>query len=146
MPTLAATLDASSVTPSLLSDLSSLTGLLLASQSATKKTTQQPGSGDAIINPSPDKDLDVALASHKIKGVCKPPYPVNQAGKEMCIAYHAKGRCYTLCNRAADHKPHTMEEQVMLRSYVEDQVKRNKKDTTTRTQRQSATTGTAVPP
>ena len=95
--------DMSSVTPSLFSDLSSLTGLLLSTQAS--QSLKKPSDGrDAILNPSPDKELDASLAGHKIKSICKPPYPVNHAGKEMCIAYHAKGCCYTLCNRAADHK------------------------------------------
>ena len=146
MPALTAVSGTTSVSPSLLSDLSSLTGLLLASQATlpTKKTNA--GSGDAVLNPSPDPELDAALAGHKIKSVCKPPYPTNLGGVEMCIAYHSKGRCYTKCNRAADHKPHSTEEQVMLRSYVEAQVKQNKRDTTTRSQRQTTTPGAGVPP
>ena len=146
VPALTAASDTTSVSPSLLSDLSSLTGLLLASQATlpTKKTNA--GSGDAVLNPSPDPELDAALAGHKIKSVCKPPYPTNLGGVEMCIAYHSKGRCYTKCNRAADHKPHSTEEQVMLRSYVEAQVKQNKRDTTTRSQRQTTTPGAGVPP
>ena len=136
--------DMSSVTPSLLSDLSSLTGLLLSTQ-AGQSLKKPSGGGDAILNLSPDKELDASLAGHKIKSICKPPYPVNQAGKEMCIAYHAKGRCYTTCNRAADHKPHSTEEQVMLRSYVEEQVKKSKRDSASRS-RTSTASGAHVPP
>mmetsp|Transcript_905 Transcript_905/g.1363 ORF Transcript_905/g.1363 Transcript_905/m.1363 type:complete len:146 (+) Transcript_905:1242-1679(+) len=56
----------SSVTPTFLSDLSSLTGLLLSSQ-ASQSIKKPTGGGDALLNPSPDKDLDAALAGQYLQ-------------------------------------------------------------------------------
>jgi hypothetical protein len=90
-------------------------------QNATKTTTHQ-GSGDVVINPQPDHDLNKALDGNRIRIICKPPFPQNTAKQDMCISYHAKGRCFSLCGRAADHKPHSDKETAILRSYVEAQV------------------------
>ena len=104
-----------------ISDLSSITDLLTAFQQQQKQPPTK-GSGDAVINQHPDPELDSSLAGHKIRVVCKPPYPQNSAKQDMCISYHAKGRCFALCGRAADHKPHSDKEKAILRSYVEAQV------------------------
>ena len=102
------------------SDLSTITDFMSSFQNATK-TTQQ-GSGDVVINPNPDQELNKALDGNRIRVICKPPFPQNAAKQDMCISYHAKGRCFSLCGRAADHKPHSDKETAILRSYVEAQV------------------------
>jgi hypothetical protein len=102
------------------SDLSTITDFMSSFQNATK-TTQQ-GSGDVVINPNPDQELNKALDGNRIRVICKPPFPQNAAKQDMCISYHAKGRCISLCGRAADHKPHSDKETAILRSYVEAQV------------------------
>jgi hypothetical protein len=104
-----------------MSDLSSITDFFTAFQQQHK---QPPtiGSGEAIDNQHPDPDLDGYLAGNKIRVVCKPPFPQNSAKQDMCISYHAKGRCFALCGRSADHKPHSDKEKAILRSYVEAQV------------------------
>ena len=104
-----------------ISDLSSLTDFLTAFQQQQKPTGNK-GSGEAIVNPHPDAELDAALGGHKIRLVCKPPFPQNSAKQDMCISYHAKGRCFALCGRASDHKPHSDKEKAILRSYVEAQA------------------------
>ena len=103
------------------SDLSTITDFMSSLQNATKTTTHQ-GSGDVVINPQPDHDLNKALDGNRIRIICKPPFPQNAAKQDMCISYHAKGRCFSLCGRAADHKPHSDKETAILRSYVEAQV------------------------
>ena len=105
------------------SDMSSITDFFTTFQ----QQQQQPkpankGSGDAISNPHPDHDLDKALDGNKIRIVCKPPFPQNSAKQEMCIPYHAKGRCFALCGRATDHMPPSDHEKAILHSYVEAQV------------------------
>ena len=104
-----------------ISDLSSITDFFTAFQQHQKPPPTK-GSGEAVINSHPDPDLDGYLAGNKIRVVCKPPFPQNSAKQEMCISYHAKGRCFALCGRASDHKPHSDKEKAILRSYVEAQV------------------------
>jgi len=104
------------------SDLSSLTDFFTAFQQQQQKQTTGKGNGDAILNPNPDDELNKALDGNKIRVICKPPFPQNAAQQDMCISYHAKGRCFALCGRAADHKPHSDREKAILRSYVEAQV------------------------
>jgi len=104
------------------SDLSSLTDFFTAFQQQQQKQTTGKGNGDAILNPNPDDELNKALDGNKIRVICKPPFPQNSAQQDMCISYHAKGRCFALCGRAADHKPHSDREKAILRSYVEAQV------------------------
>jgi hypothetical protein len=104
-----------------MSDLSSITDFFTAFQQQHKQPPTR-GSGEAIVNQHPDPDLDGYLAGNKIRVVCKPPFPQNSAKQDMCISYHAKGRCFALCGRSADHKPHSDKEKAILRSYVEAQV------------------------
>ena len=42
-----------------------------------------------------------------------PPCPFD-AKVEMCLAYHVKGQCNGACKRAADHRPHTDEQDAKL--------------------------------
>lgn len=50
-----------------------------------------------------------------IRRVGDPP-KVTRSGKEcvMCASYHLRGTCFSNCKRAADHHPHTEEEDALL--------------------------------
>mmetsp|Transcript_28896 Transcript_28896/g.41399 ORF Transcript_28896/g.41399 Transcript_28896/m.41399 type:complete len:346 (-) Transcript_28896:976-2013(-) len=104
------------------SDLSSITDFFTAFQQQQQKKTTDKGSGDAILNPNPDDELNKALDVNKVRVICKPPFPQNTAKQDMCISYHAKGRCFALCGQAADRRPHSDHEKAILCSYVEAQV------------------------
>jgi hypothetical protein len=42
--------------------------------------------------------------------------PTNSNGVEMCLSYHIKGMCNTICARNGDHREHTAaEDQAILR-------------------------------
>jgi len=45
-------------------------------------------------------------------------WPTNSQGKPMCLPWHHRGSCYTLCGRRADHIDHSPEEEETLCSFL----------------------------
>jgi hypothetical protein len=75
-----------------------------------------------IPNPAgPDAVLEQHLTGLHIRDVTigNGEVPSNNRGNPMCIAFHAKGRCFSKCKRADDHRPHTTAERNKLQAWVQ---------------------------
>jgi hypothetical protein len=68
------------------------------------------------------QEFEVKISANKfndlIKKVGTPP-KVKRSGKEvdMCASYHLRGQCNSTCPRAADHGPHSTEEDDKLHEW-----------------------------
>jgi hypothetical protein len=70
------------------------------------------------INPSFQRfvDMNLRVRDVLVRAGKDNRVPTNSAGMEMCLSYHLKGMCNTICARNSDHKDHTAaEDQALLR-------------------------------
>ena len=120
-----------------LSDGSSLSGTTVSSITTS---SAKLGASTIVVNPKgPDATMDAFLDGVRIREVIKGlAIPINRNGKEMCVAYHGKGRCYSTCGRGADHAPHNAVDGAKLLAFITDATTKYK------AQRQTAATPSAV--
>jgi hypothetical protein len=70
------------------------------------------------INPSFQRfvDMNLRVRDVLVRAGKDHRVPTNSVGVEMCLSYHLKGMCNTICARNGDHKDHTAaEDQALLR-------------------------------
>jgi len=74
-----------------------------------------------VPNPvGPDATLEQHLQGLHIRDITQNgSVPNNDKGQPMCVAFHTKGRCFSKCKRASDHKAHSTAEQSRLRKWVQ---------------------------
>jgi hypothetical protein len=88
-------------------------------QQPARTPATPPAPQEAVRNTAYDSrftrfnDMRIPLATVLAANRDNPP-PKNAAGVPMCCAYQIRGKCYTRCQRAGDHKPQSPDEATEL--------------------------------
>ena len=64
----------------------------------------------------------MGILTKAIKDRCRDkniPWPKTARGDRFCPTYHIKSMCNTRCGHAADHRPHSAEEDAVLVTWCE---------------------------
>ena len=94
-----------------------------ASSELSANAEQAKAAAKSVLVPNP-AGLDATLEQH-LQGLHiwdvtqNGSVSNNDKGHPMCVAFHAKGCCFSKCECAADHKPHSTAEHNKLRNWVQ---------------------------
>ncbi|MGH7954392.1 MAG: hypothetical protein ACREOZ_00370 [Gloeomargaritales cyanobacterium] len=96
--------------PTVVSTITGATGVGTMAPSNKNKQRASTFVRNTINNP----ELQVSN-TFKLKPITDEHAPHNNdKGDQMCVSYHCKGSCYANCNRASDHRVHTVAEDAKL--------------------------------